>query len=98
MQKLLLAFASLSTLALAACGPVQSPECAAYIACQRAIDQDQGTSSADSLEAAYGETGTCWSSTAEYAQNCTNACVDALDSRAASYPEIDECQPGADEG
>lgn len=93
MQKLLLAFASLSALALAACGPVQSPECAQYIECQAAIDADQGTSAADGLEEAYGETGTCWSTTAQQALDCTNSCIAAIESLGESYPEIEACQP-----
>lgn len=93
MQKVVLVLASLATLALTACGPVQSPECAQYLECQRAIDSEQGTSSAEGVEASYGEAGTCWTDSAEHAQNCTEACVAALDARASSYPDIDSCQP-----
>lgn len=97
MQKLLLSLASLSAaLVFAACGPVQSPECAQYIECQAAIDEDQGTSSADGLETSYGETGTCWSGSAQDAVNCTNSCVVAVEALGESYPDIAACQP--DEG
>lgn len=96
MKKLLISFASLSVLALVACGPVQSPECAQYIECQEAIDTDQGTSTAEDLHEAFGENGTCWSTNAEAAQSCTNACTTALDSLSNSYPEIESCQPAAE--
>lgn len=96
MKKLLIVFSSLSVLGLAACGPVQSPECAQYISCQTAIDTDRGTTLAADLEGAYGETGTCWSTTPEAAQICTDACSNALDTLSTSYPEIQECQPAAE--
>lgn len=100
MQKLVIVFASLATLALTACGPTQSPECAQWLECQAAIDEELGTDQAADLEADYGPTGTCWSTTAEAAQGCTTACIGALDGLADSFPEIEACQPAveAEEG
>jgi len=91
MKKLAIVFASLGVMGLAACGPVQSEECATYIACQTAVDEDQGTTVADSLDDSYGEGGTCWSSTAEVAQGCTDACVTATEANATAYPDLADC-------
>lgn len=98
MKHALVVTALLCTLGLVGCGPVQSPECAQYIQCQTDIDAEQGTSTAEQQEEAYGETGTCWSTNAEAAQACTAACVDALEGLGTSYPEIDSCQLAAAEG
>ncbi len=98
MKHALIVSALLSTVGLMGCGPVQSPECAQYIECQTAIDADQGTSTADTLEDGFGETGTCWSTNAEAAQGCTASCVDALEALGTSYPEIESCQTAAAEG
>jgi ABC-type glycerol-3-phosphate transport system substrate-binding protein len=91
MKKLAIIFASLGVVGLAACGPVQSDSCAQYITCQEAIDEADGTSTADSLDSAYGATGTCWSSTAEAADACTTACDNALDAFETAYPDLDDC-------
>lgn len=97
MKKPALVFASLTALvAFVACGPVQAPECAQWIECQEAIDAESGTSVAADLEVAYGETGTCWSTTAQSAQSCSNSCQNALESLSTGYPEIDACQPAAE--
>ncbi|MFZ9885885.1 MAG: hypothetical protein ACO3JL_00170 [Myxococcota bacterium] len=91
------ALLGLATAALSGCGPVQSTECKQYLECQAAIDTEAGTSTADGLTVSYGESGTCWSSTAEAAESCTNACIDALDAIYASYPEVQACAPAAAE-
>jgi hypothetical protein len=93
MRKQLLALAFLSSLPLA-CGPVQSPECAQLLECLHAVDENQGTTTAERFEENYGENGTCWSDTEDYAQKCTNACVDALEAHAAAFPDIPACQAG----
>lgn len=92
MKKLAVVFASLGVMGLAACGPVQSPECAQYIECQTAVDEEAGTDTAN-LDETYGETGSCWTTTAEAAQACTDACVNAVEAQATAYPDIAECQP-----
>lgn len=92
-----LTLASLALALVSGCGPVQSPECKQYLECQAAIDAEAGTSTADGLTVSYGENGTCWSSTAESAESCTNACTDALDAIFASYPDVDACAPAAAE-
>lgn len=97
MKKPALILASLAALsALVACGPVQAPECAQWIECQQAIDAESGTSVAADLEVAYGDTGTCWSTTAEAAQGCSNSCENALESLSTNYPNIDSCQPATE--
>lgn len=90
MKKLLVALASLGL--VAACGPVQSPECAQYIECQSAVDAEAGTSTADGLDETYGPSGTCWTSTAEVAQGCTDACENAVSAQATAYPDIAACE------
>lgn len=91
MKKIALALGALSITALTACGPVQSPECAKYIECQTAVDAEAGTTTADTLDDAYGAGGTCWTTTAEAAQACTDACVSATEALATGYPDIAEC-------
>lgn len=93
MQKVVLALASLFSFALMACGPVQSPECAEFLVCQRAIDESEGTTAAEQYEKDYGEAGSCWAEDAAHAVRCTDACIAALDSRATAYPDVDACQP-----
>lgn len=91
MKKLAIIFASLGVMGLMACGPVQSAECAAYLACQEAVDTEAGTDTAGSLDSSYGEGGTCWSTSAEAATACTDACVTAQDANATAYPDIGDC-------
>jgi hypothetical protein len=92
MKKLAIIFAALGTMGLMACGPVQSDECAAYIACQEKLDEDNNTTVAEGLQDTYGETGSCWTTTAEAATACTDACVTAMESNATAYPEVTECE------
>ncbi len=77
MKKISLALASLSILALSACGIPQSPECAAYLECAAHYDTEFETDTAGTLEEAYGEGGTCWSSAAT-AETCTTTCTDTI--------------------
>ena len=91
MKKLAIIFASLGLMGLAACGPVQSQECADYLACQEAVDTEAGTDVATSLADSYGDGGTCWSTNAEAATACTDACVTAMEANATAYPDIGEC-------
>ena len=91
MKKLAIIFASLGLMGLAACGPVQSQECADYITCQEAVDAENDTTTADTLADSYGDGGSCWSSTAEAADACTTACVSAMEANATAYDTITEC-------
>jgi hypothetical protein len=76
MRKLTAPF--LFALALAACGsPEQSPECAQYMACQEAVDAQQGSSGAAAIEPLYGPDGTCWTPGGQAAV-CTQGCNDGL--------------------
>ena len=91
MKKLTIIFASLGVMGLVACGPVQSEECAQYITCQEAVDAEAGTDTASTLGDTYGEGGTCWTTTAEAATACTDACSSAVEAQAAAYPDLTEC-------
>jgi hypothetical protein len=91
MKKLAIIFASLGVVGLAACGPVQSEQCAQYITCQAAVDEEANTTTADGLADTYGDGGTCWTSNAEVADACTTACESALDANATAYEDITEC-------
>lgn len=73
MKKFALAFAAL---ALSACGPTQSEECAKYVECAAHYDAEMDTSTDTS---AYDTDGTCWQSTAEAADACSEACKNAVD-------------------
>jgi hypothetical protein len=91
MSPLLRAFAALLSLAALGCAPMQSPECAAFLACQAAVDEALGTKVAAEAEAELGVDGSCWASESE-AADCTRACYDDLALLSASYPELDACQ------
>ncbi len=52
-----------------ACGP--SPECRAFVACQRAVDDDLDVT-------AWDEGGVCWQASAGVAATCTAQCREAL--------------------
>ncbi|MBM4280992.1 MAG: hypothetical protein FJ137_09595 [Deltaproteobacteria bacterium] len=52
-----------------ACGP--TPECRAFVACQRAVDDDVDLTTWD-------EGGACWRSSAGVAATCTAQCQEAL--------------------
>jgi hypothetical protein len=73
-------------------GPSQSTECERYIACQSAVDEESGTNVVDGLADTYGQGGTCWTTSAEAAAACTDACVNALDANGTAYPDVSECQ------
>lgn len=98
MRKRLLILASFFSLGLVACGPVQSPECARFLECQRAIDEEQGTSTVDQYEEDYGENGACWNENVQFAQNCTKACIDALEAAETNFANVAACQPESEEG
>lgn len=89
MKKLSLVAAAMSALALAACGTPQPAECAEYMECVAAVDETAGTSQAERDEVSYGAAGSCWNSTAQTAESCTQACIDGVEALAQSYP--DEC-------
>jgi hypothetical protein len=55
---------------VAGCG--QTSECRAYVACQRAVDDDVDV-------AAWDEAGTCWQQSARVAAVCSAQCRAALD-------------------
>jgi hypothetical protein len=57
-----------------AAAQMQPPICADYLACATAVTP----AGAAELLAAYGPTGTCWSTTAQVAADCTNACKSGL--------------------
>lgn len=76
---------ALAALGLAGCpsGPVpQAPVCAQYLECQRAIDEQQGSNAAASVEDLYGPDGACWASSADAAR-CESSCQQTLEVAAA---------------
>lgn len=73
------------------CAPMQSPECAAYLACQEALDEVDGTNVAADAALELGPGGSCWNDETA-AADCTRACYDDLALLSASYPELDACQ------
>lgn len=78
--------------ALFACAPSQRDECIAYLACQAAVDAEQGSDGLSNLEPTYGEGGSCWASTPEVADNCAQACLDGMDANLQFFPDISECR------
>jgi hypothetical protein len=61
---------AVATVHAAGCGP--SPECRAYVDCQRAVDDDVDV-------AAWDEGGSCWAQSARVAATCSAQCRAALD-------------------
>ena len=68
---------------------VQTPACAAYVACVEATDAARGTST-DLLRFQPG--GDCWGSPAG-AELCDHACDNGLVFQAKRFPSQAECQP-----
>jgi len=81
MKKVALSLVGLTALIAAACGPVQSEECAKYVECQASYDEQFELTETD-LSGSYGPEGSCWSSTQEAADACTAACESANSSLA----------------
>lgn len=101
MKKIALAFASLSVLALSACGIPQSPECVQYQEC--AAHYDEVTEAATPTDtSAFDADGTCWTN-AESATACTESCAATTESLATSLEALDPpaelgpCAPAAAE-
>lgn len=59
------------------CSVEQSQVCADYLACQAAVDAQQGSSTVGTLEPIYGPDGTCWSDPAS-AASCDAGCTSGI--------------------
>jgi len=90
---LLFAAVGLSALALGCGGGgvSQAVECKDYLACNMALGNSNS-----SLDASYGASGTCWSTTQAAADSCKAACVSAdsslKSSMATAYGMHSECK------
>ena len=89
MKKVALSLVGLTALIAAACGPVQSEECAKYVDCQAHYDATFELSETD-LSGSYGPEGSCWSSNQEAADACTTACENAVSSLADGLTTAEE--------
>ncbi len=79
-------------LVLLACGAGQSAECAAYMSCLEALDAQVGGSSASTVEALYGPTGSCWTEPVT-AASCDAGCTAGLSAaRDGASPVPSECE------
>jgi hypothetical protein len=74
-------------------GPSQSSECEVFINCQAELDAINNTTVTEGLMDTYGPNGSCWTTTPEAAQACSDACDTALESNGTAYPEVAECNP-----
>jgi hypothetical protein len=63
-------------------GPSQSTECKDYLKC---YDKTSGTTG--TLDATYGASGTCWTTTTAYADTCTSTCKSSLATTKAAFPD-----------
>lgn len=64
------------------CGAsIQSPQCAAYVACTEAT----GTGNA-LIRGTYGDAGTCWTADKAMTDLCTSTCQSGLDQLRAAHP------------
>jgi hypothetical protein len=69
----------------------QAPECASWVACQRARDVRDGWPAADLLR--YEVDGFCWNNS-ELAKGCTTSCERGLERIRARDPVVlSECAP-----
>ncbi|MCP4504527.1 MAG: hypothetical protein GY822_31860 [Deltaproteobacteria bacterium] len=72
MKKVALTLVGLTALFAAACTPVQSDACIAFLECNTHYASETGTDEAE-FES-YGAEGDCWTTTQEDADDCSSAC------------------------
>jgi hypothetical protein len=65
----------------------QPPECARFVSCIGGVAPSQ----LETVEAMFGEGGSCWCGTEDAAQDCYDVCVEQVDNALASYPTVKEC-------
>lgn len=69
----------------------QAEDCADYLDCLEAVDEDEY----DDVKGEYGPDGSCWDNEAD-AEDCEDACFDALKDLEDEYPFEEACGGGGD--